>query len=61
MQWNVAVLEKFSSVVEEGEEHDESLKTSTVEHIQSLRIEFQPHFPESMEEETALVRSPFSS
>jgi len=36
MKGNVAMFEKLSSVVEKTEERDESLKTSTIDHLQSL-------------------------
>ena len=54
------MFEKFSSAVEKTEESDESLKISTVDHLQSLEIEFQRYFPELKQEEAVLMRNPFS-
>jgi len=55
------VLEKLSSVVEKTEELAKNLKTSVIDHLQSLEIEFQQYFPEQEEEEDAFARNPFSS
>jgi len=38
MQGNAVIFEKLSSVVENTEERDESLKTSVTDHLQSLEI-----------------------
>jgi len=35
------MLEKLSSVVEKTEEHAKNLKTSIIDHLQYLEIEFQ--------------------
>ena len=58
MQGNVAMFEKLSGVVEIIEEL-ESLKTSTIDHLQSL--EFKRYFSELKEEQNALVRNSFST
>jgi len=58
MQGNVAMFEKLSGVVEIIEEL-ESLKTSTIDHLQSL--EFKRYFSELKEEKNALVRNLFST
>jgi len=50
----------LSSVVEKIIERDESLKTS-IDHLQSLEMEFQRYFPEPIKEEAAFIRNPFSS
>ena len=61
MQGNVVMFEKLSSVVEKTEERDESLKTFIIGYLHSLEIEFQWYFPELKEEETALMRNPFTT
>ena len=53
--------EKLSSVVEKTEELAKNLKTSVINHLQSLEIEFQWYFPEQEEEEDAFARNPFST
>ena len=52
MQGSIAMFEKLSSVFEKTEEHDDSLKTSIIDHLQSLEIVF-----ELKEEEDALVQN----
>ena len=44
------MLEKLSSVVEKTEEHAKNLKTSIIDHLQYLEIEFQWYFSELKEE-----------
>ena len=61
MQGNVAMLEELSSVVEKTEERDESLRSSIVDPLQSIEIEFQRYFPELKKKEAALLRNPFSA
>ena len=60
MQGNAVIFEKLSSVVENTEERDESLKTSVTDHLQSLEIQFQRNFSE-LKEEAALIGNPFST
>jgi len=60
MQGNAVMFEKLSSVLENTDEHDESLKTSITDHLQSLEIEFQRYFSE-LKEEAALIRNSFST
>jgi len=45
---------------EEAEEHDQSSKTSVIDRLQSLKIEFQQYFPD-YKEEAALARNTFST
>jgi len=54
------MLEKLSRVVEKTEELAKNFKTSVIDHLQSLEIEFQWYFSEQKEEEDAFVRNPFS-
>ena len=61
MQGNFVMFEKLLSVVEKTEERDEILKTFTIRYLHSLEIEFQWYFPELKEEETALIRNPFTT
>jgi len=61
MQGNVGMFEKLSSAVEKTEERDGSLKTSIIDDLQSLEIEFQRYFRELKQEEAALIRNPFST
>jgi len=51
----------LSSVIEKTEERGESLKTTILDHLQSLEMEFQRYFSERKEEEDALVRKPFTT
>ena len=53
------MFEKLSRAVEKTEERDECLKTS-IDHLQSLEIEFQRYFSELKEEKDAIERNPFS-
>jgi len=53
MQGNVAIFEKFLSVVEKTEELAKKLKTSILDQLQSLEIEFQLYFCELNEEQNA--------
>ena len=54
------MFENFSSLFEDQEVLDESLRTSITQHIQSLENEIKRYFPELKENKAAVVRNPFS-
>ena len=60
MQGNVAILEKLSSVVEKTVERDESMKTSIIDHLQSIEMELQRYFSELKKQEAAFLRNAVS-
>jgi len=55
------MFEKLSNVVEKTEEFAKNLKTSIIDHLQSLETGFQCYFSELKEEEDACLRNPFST
>jgi len=55
------MFEKLSNVVEKTEELAKNLKTSVIDHLQSLETEFQWYFSELKKEEDAFLRNPFST
>ena len=54
------MLEKLSNVVEKTDEFAKNLKTSVIDHLQSLEIECQWYFSE-LKEEDAISRNQFST
>ena len=57
---NVAMFEKLSSIVEKSKELAKNLKISTIDHLQSLEIEFHWYFSE-LKEEDAFLRNSYST
>ena len=55
------MFEKLSNVVEKTEERAKNLKTSVIDHLQSLETEFQWYFSQLKEEEDAFLRNQFST
>lgn len=59
---NIAMFEKLCSVIDESEgEINENLTEEIAEHLESLTNELERYFPELKEEETRLIRNPFSA
>ena len=55
------MLENLSSAIKEDDELDESLNTSTTQHLQPLKTVLKQYFRELKEQEAAFVRNLFST